>query len=55
MNLPKSNLEKAENLEQLRVLEHGYKIRVKETHYDSIGVDIPEDILKVERILGERE
>lgn len=44
-------LEIAENLEQLRVLESGHKIRVKETIYDSIGVDTPEDILKIEKEL----
>lgn len=45
----KTPLELAENLEQLRVLEGGYKIKVKETLYDSIGVDTPEDILKIEK------
>lgn len=45
----KTALEIAENLEQLRVLECGYKIRVKETKYDSTGVDIPEDIVKIEK------
>ena len=48
MSLTKTPLEEAENLEQLRILEHGYKIRMKETKYDSMGVDIPEDILKIE-------
>lgn len=48
----KTPLELAENLEQLRVLESGYRIKVKETIYDSIGVDMPEDILKVETRLG---
>ena len=49
----KTLLEKAENLEQLRALESGYKIKVKETVYDSIGVDTPKDIVKVEqRIMG---
>lgn len=47
----KTPLEMAENLEQLRVLEIGHKIRVKETIYDSIGVDTQEDILKVEKEL----
>ncbi len=47
----KTPLEMAENLEQLRVLESGHKIRIKETIYDSIGIDTPEDILKVEKEL----
>ncbi len=48
----KTPLELAENLEQLRVLESGHKIRVKETIYDSIGVDMPEDVLKIEKEIG---
>ena len=46
-NLPKSTLEIDEKLEQLRVLEHGYKIMTVETRYDTIGVDTPEDLEKV--------
>ena len=49
VQMEKTSLEIAENLEQLRVLESGYKIKVKETIYDSIGVDTPEDILKIEK------
>lgn len=45
-NLPVSRLEKTERLEQLRVLEAGYRIKVIETKYDSIGVDTPEDLEK---------
>src|SRR5262249_39817968 len=41
--LPVGPLERAERLEQLRALENGFKIRVVETEYDSIGVDTPED------------
>ena len=46
-----SILEKREKLEQLRVLDHGFKIKVLETAYDSIGVDTEEDLKKVEKIL----
>lgn len=52
VKMPGTPLETAENLEQLRVLGNGYKIRVKETSYDSIGVDMPEDILKIENEMG---
>lgn len=47
--LPRSPLECAEKLEQLRALENGYSIRVVETEYQSIGVDLPEHIALVER------
>lgn len=53
MGMAKTPLEEAENLEQLRVLEYGYKIRVKETEYESIGVDTAEDILRIEREIKE--
>jgi 3-deoxy-manno-octulosonate cytidylyltransferase (CMP-KDO synthetase) len=46
-NLAVSQLEKIEKLEQLRVLEEGYRIKVVETEFDTIGVDTPEDILRV--------
>lgn len=43
-------LEKAEQLEQLRVLENGYPIHAEETHYDPVGVDTAEDLEKVREI-----
>lgn len=51
-NLPKSPLEENEKLEQLRVLEHGYKIKTIETKYDTIGVDTPEDLEKVRELMA---
>ncbi len=53
--LPDSRLESLEKLEQLRVLEAGYRIKVLETKYDTIGVDTPEDLVRVERILRENK
>jgi 3-deoxy-manno-octulosonate cytidylyltransferase (CMP-KDO synthetase) len=44
-------LEKAENIEPLRILENGKKIKVVITKYDSVGVDVAEDILQVEKRL----
>ncbi|MEA2004747.1 MAG: 3-deoxy-manno-octulosonate cytidylyltransferase, partial [Acidobacteriota bacterium] len=49
--LPESRLEKTEKLEQLRVLENGYKIKVVETPFKTLSVDSPQDITKVEDIL----
>jgi 3-deoxy-manno-octulosonate cytidylyltransferase (CMP-KDO synthetase) len=46
-----SELEKAEGLEQLRALEYGYRIRVIEAENDSIGVDTPEELEKVRKIM----
>ena len=46
-----TRLEQTEQLEQLRALEHGVKIRVTVTSRASIGVDRPEDVALVERML----
>jgi len=44
VQLPTSELENSEKLEQLRWLENGYTIRVSECDYQGIGVDTPEDL-----------
>jgi 3-deoxy-manno-octulosonate cytidylyltransferase (CMP-KDO synthetase) len=49
--LPAGELEQIEKLEQLRVLENGYRIRIVVTAYDSPEVDLPEDIARIEKII----
>ncbi len=51
--LPQGSLEAAEKLEQLRAQEHGFKIKVVETPYDSIEIDVPQDIEKMEKMLAQ--
>ncbi len=52
VTLPVSPLENAEKLEQLRALENGLHIAVVQVDYDSVGVDAPEDVRRVEAILS---
>jgi 3-deoxy-manno-octulosonate cytidylyltransferase (CMP-KDO synthetase) len=47
--LTQKRLERSESLEQLRVLEHGFRIRAVETRFESIEVDTPEDLERVRR------
>ena len=51
VKFPVSPLEKAEKLEQLRALENGIAIAVVKVEYDSVGVDVPEDVERVENLL----
>lgn len=52
-NLPVKELERSEKLEQLRALEHGYRIKVIESSFNTIGVDTPEDLEKVKQRMME--
>jgi len=51
VRLPVSPLEDAEKLEQLRALENGIPIAVVKVDYDSVGVDLPADVERVEALL----
>ncbi|MCX6357345.1 MAG: 3-deoxy-manno-octulosonate cytidylyltransferase [Candidatus Aureabacteria bacterium] len=51
---PATPLEQAEKLEQLRILEHGERIRVITTAYDSPSVDTPSDLARVQRMIEQR-
>ena len=52
-SLPRTPLERQESLEQLRALEHGYRIKVEETRYTSVSVDTPEDLERVRRLAAD--
>jgi 3-deoxy-manno-octulosonate cytidylyltransferase (CMP-KDO synthetase) len=49
--LPQGELERIEQLEQLRWLENGWKIRVAEVAHDAVSVDVPEDVARVEKLM----
>jgi len=55
VRFPVSPLEQAEKLEQLRALEHDIAIAVATLDYEAVGVDMPEDAVKVERLLQARQ
>jgi 3-deoxy-manno-octulosonate cytidylyltransferase (CMP-KDO synthetase) len=49
--LPQGELERIEQLEQLRWMENGWKIRVAEVEHDAVSVDVPADVTRVEKLL----
>jgi 3-deoxy-manno-octulosonate cytidylyltransferase (CMP-KDO synthetase) len=51
VSLSQSSLESAESLEQLRILEYGYSMHVSIVSYDSISVDVPDDVQRIEEVL----
>ncbi|XP_039116114.1 3-deoxy-manno-octulosonate cytidylyltransferase, mitochondrial-like [Dioscorea cayenensis subsp. rotundata] len=52
--LPSTPLQLEEDLEQLKVLENGYKMKVIRVNHDAHGVDAPEDVKKIEDLMRER-
>jgi 3-deoxy-manno-octulosonate cytidylyltransferase (CMP-KDO synthetase) len=52
---PPTRLEKTESLEQLRVLENGFRIKMLEMPFLTLSVDIPQDIIKVEEFLNKEK
>ena len=53
-SLPQMSIELIEQIEQLRAIEHGYKVKIVKTPYDAISVDIPNDLFEV-RVKMEEE
>lgn len=54
VSMQKSRLEETESLEQLRILENGYRIKVLTTHYDGFGIDTREDLQRARLILDRK-
>jgi len=52
VKLPLGYLERVEKLEQLRLLENGFRIKMVETNYHGTGIDTPEDLARAEREFG---
>jgi 3-deoxy-manno-octulosonate cytidylyltransferase (CMP-KDO synthetase) len=50
-NLEPMSLEQAESIDMLRLLEHGYEVRLIETEFDTHSVDTPEDLEEVEELM----
>lgn len=55
VELPRTFLERSENLEQLRALENGHSIAVALTDQQTLGIDVPADVDRFETILNERK
>lgn len=55
VHLPHSSYAELEGLEQLTWLQHGYSVKTAETTFESISIDMPEDVEVVRAILAERE
>jgi 3-deoxy-manno-octulosonate cytidylyltransferase (CMP-KDO synthetase) len=51
-SLPPARLEMIEKLEQLRAIENGFRIKVRQTSFETIGVDTPQDLERVEQCLN---
>ena len=49
--MPQTPLEMAESIDMLRIIEHGKKIKMVETSYDTYSVDTPKDKAKVEEVM----
>jgi len=52
---PQTPLEQTEQLEQLRILEHGEKLLCVEAQHEGVGVDVPEDLPNAEEFLRVRD
>ena len=52
MSLPPTPLEQAESIDMMRVLEHGYTVRMVESAFETHAVDVPDDIPAVERLMA---
>jgi len=53
--LPQGDLERIEQLEQLRWMENGWKIRVAEVEHDAVSVDVPGDVERVEKLIRDAD
>jgi 3-deoxy-manno-octulosonate cytidylyltransferase (CMP-KDO synthetase) len=54
-NLEPTPLEKLESIDMLRILEHGYQIKMVRTEFEVYSVDTQDDLLKVENIMENDE